>query len=101
MNNPFNQVNISLQFIPLSTKKDYLPIIDEVIQYIRSTGIKHEVGALETTMEGSYDEIMQIIKHCHEIGYQNGSDEIVSIVKIHTSQSGDVRMDGKVEKYRL
>ena len=53
------RVNVSIQVIPRVTgDQDIYDIVDEAIGVIQQSGVKYEVGPMETTMEGEYDELM-------------------------------------------
>ena len=51
--------NVSLQVIPSVTEERIYPVVDKVIEYIASTGVKYEVGATRwltrDSEEGSRD----------------------------------------------
>ncbi|WP_461206567.1 MTH1187 family thiamine-binding protein [Clostridium sp. DL1XJH146] len=92
-------VNVSLQVLPVVLEEQIYPVVDKVLEYIQSTGVKHEVGAMETTMEGDYDELMKIVKRAHEICVEEGAARVVSVIKIDYKPEG-VTMDEKTYKYR-
>ena len=54
---------------------------------------------METTMEGEYDELMDVVKRAQEAVIAAGSERVITIVKIDYSPSG-VTMEEKVGKYR-
>ena len=39
------------------TKNEVIRIVDEVIDYIKSTGLSYYVGPCETSIEGDYDQL--------------------------------------------
>ncbi len=92
-------VNVSLQVVPNVEEKELYPAVDRVIEYIQSTGVKYEVGPMETTMEGELHELLAIVEKAQEILTSNGATRIVSVVKIDYSPKG-VTMREKIEKYR-
>lgn len=93
-------VNVSIQVIPRVTgDRDIYTIVDEAIKVIKQSGVKYEVGPMETTMEGEYDELMGIVKQAQEAVLAAGSDRVITIVKIDYSPSG-VTMEEKVGKHR-
>ena len=47
-------------------------IVDQVIDYIKSTGLNYYVGPFETTIEGDYDQLMDIVKECQHIAVRAG-----------------------------
>lgn len=91
--------NVSLQVLPVVSEKDLYGVVDKVIEYIQSCGVKYEVGPMETTMEGELDKLLDIVKEAQEICIRNGSDRVVSVVKIDYKPQG-VTIDEKVGKYR-
>jgi len=38
------------------------PVVDKVIDLIAKSGVKYEVGPMETTMEGDIDTLLEIVK---------------------------------------
>ena len=57
------KASVAIQVLPSVPNEDELiRIVDEVIAYIKSTGLNCYVGPFETTIEGeSYDELMEIV----------------------------------------
>lgn len=52
--------SIAIQVLPDTRDEDELiRIVDEVIAYIKSTGLNCSVGPFETTIEGDYDQLME------------------------------------------
>ncbi|MBV1757930.1 MAG: thiamine-binding protein [Dethiosulfatibacter sp.] len=93
-------INLSLQIVPkVPNVEDIYPVVDKVIEYIQSTGVKHEVGPMETTMEGELPELLKIVEKAQEICVNEGAVRVLSFVKIDYSPKG-VTMDEKTYKYR-
>lgn len=93
------KITLGLQVLPLVTEDRLYQVIDEVISYLASCGIKYEVGAMETTMEGELDELLEIVKKAQEICIEEGASRVISLVKIDYKKTG-VTIDEKVGKYR-
>lgn len=91
--------NVSLQVIPSVPENQIYSVVDAVIEYIKSTGVKYTVGPMETTMEGELDTLLNIVKKAQEICCEMGSDRVCSIVKIDYKPEG-VTIDEKIYKYR-
>lgn len=91
--------NVSLQVIPNVDDYRLYDVVDKVIEYIKSTGVKYEVGAMETTMEGELEELLKIVKNAQDICLNNGALRVISMVKIDYKKNG-VTIDEKVKKYR-
>ena len=57
-----NTVNLALQILPTSkTIHPYL-IVDKAIEVIAVSGLRYKVTPFETVMEGSYEDIMNVVK---------------------------------------
>ena len=91
--------NVSLQVLPVVEEKDLYGVVDKVIEYIDSCGVKYEVGPMETTMEGELDILLGIVKEAQQICVDNGAARVVSIIKIDYKPNG-VTIDEKISKYR-
>ncbi|GIO37979.1 hypothetical protein J41TS12_28400 [Paenibacillus antibioticophila] len=92
---------LSIQIIPKTPNgEDSIPYVDRAIEVIQSSGVKYQVNALETTMEGDLDELLEIVKKMNVAVAEFGSNSIISQVKIVYNPEKGVSMDKLVEKYR-
>lgn len=94
-----NKVNIALQVLPQSKTKNSYAIVDKAIEVIHNSGIKYQVCPFETVMEGSYDEIMEVVKKVQEICYTEGAEKMMTYIKIQSNAENDVTIEDKMEKY--
>ncbi|MDY0234795.1 MAG: MTH1187 family thiamine-binding protein [Gudongella sp.] len=92
-------VNLSLQVLPVVPDKQIYDVVDKVIELIQESGVKYEVGPMETTMEGELDVLFEIVKKAQDICINEGAERVVSVVKIDYKPEG-VTMDEKIHKYR-
>lgn len=91
-------VNIALQVLPTSTTVHPYLLVDKAIEVIEKSGLRYKVTPFETVMEGSYDEIMEVVKLAQEACYEAGAETMMTYVKIQSSRK-DVSIDDKMEKY--
>ncbi len=92
-------VNVSLQVLPRVKDEDVYRVVDAVIAYIDASGVKYEVGPMETTMEGELKDLLAIVQEAQMICIRAGATRVMSMVKIDYRPEG-VTMDEKVGKYR-
>lgn len=92
-------VNVSLQILPTVSEERIYPVVDKVIELIEESGVKYEVGPMETTMEGELDVLLEIVKKAQDVCVKEGAPRVVSMVKIDYKPEG-VTMNEKIEKYR-
>ncbi len=91
-------VNIALQVLPTSTTVHPYLLVDKAIEVIKKSGLRYKVTPFETVMEGSYDEIMEVVKLAQEACYEAGAETMMTYIKIQSSRK-DVSIDDKMEKY--
>ncbi|MFU0826410.1 MAG: Thiamine-BP domain-containing protein [Lachnoclostridium sp.] len=93
--------SVAIQVLPhVDTDAEVVRIVDEVIDYIKSTGLKYYVGPCETAIEGDYEELMEVVKNCQYIAIKAGCPKVASYVKItYAPESGVLTIDEKVSKY--
>ncbi|HLQ40848.1 MAG TPA: thiamine-binding protein [Tetragenococcus sp.] len=85
------EASVAIQVLPnVVGDKEVVRIVDEVIDYIASTGLNYQVGACETSIEGDYDELMEIVKNCQLIAIKAGAPAVSAYVKISYRPEGRV-----------
>lgn len=95
------QASVAIQVLP-STLDDSetVRIVDEVIAYIKSTGLSYYVGPFETTIEGDdYDRLMDIVKECQHVALRAGCPGVSAYIKVSYKPEGVLTIDEKVSKY--
>lgn len=93
------RMNVSLQIVPNVPEARIYPVVDKVINMIKSSGLNHVVGPMETTIEGDFDVIMALVKKAHEICIESGAARVGSVIKTDYRPDG-VTIDEKIAKYR-
>ena len=92
--------SVAIQTLPeAANDEELIRIVDEVIDYIKSTGLNYYVGPFETAIEGDYDELMDIVKECQHIAVRAGAPSVAAYIKVSYKPEGDVlTIDKKVTK---
>lgn len=95
------EASVAIQVLPgTQDEEEVIRIVDEVIAYIKSTGYNYFVGPCETSIEGDYDGLMEVVKNCQKIAVKAGCKSVSSYVKISYKPEGEVlTIDRKVGKY--
>ena len=97
------KASIAIQILPqVSDKNELIRIVDEVIDYIKSTGLRYEVGPFETAIEGDdMDQLMDIAKECQHVAVQAGAPEVYTYIKVVYKPEGEIlTIDQKITKHR-
>ena len=83
--------SVAIQVLPkVDSDDEVIRIVDAVIAYIKSTGLNYFVGPCETSIEGDYDELMEIVKECQKVAVGAGAKSVSAYVKINYRPVGDV-----------
>src|SRR5215213_505793 len=93
-------VNASIQIVPIVLDKHPYEWVDEAIAIIRQSGIKYEVSAFATVVEGKYDEVMKVINDVNEYLYAKGCNEWITNVQIQVRSAGSITALEKTEKFK-
>lgn len=95
--------SIAIQVLPQVKKgevKELIRIVDAVIAYIASTGLHYVVSPFETTVEGDFDTLMQIVKRSQEICIEEGASQVSCYVKtVYAPEKEILTIDEKITKH--
>lgn len=91
--------SVAIQMLPKVTGDETLRIVDAVIDYIRQSGLPYQVGPFETTIEGDYDVLMDIVRECALICVRQGAPGVLGYVKLSYCPDGVWTMDEKTAKH--
>ncbi|MFC4770654.1 thiamine-binding protein [Enterococcus hermanniensis] len=96
------EASVAIQVLPKTASNDELiRVVDEVIDYIRSTGYTYQVGAFETSIEGDYEGLMEVVKNCQLIAIKAGVPQVSSYIKIVYQPTGDIlTIEHKTKKHQ-
>jgi uncharacterized protein YqgV (UPF0045/DUF77 family) len=94
-----DNINLSLQIIPLVEPKNVYPVVDAVIEMIKQSGVVYRVGPMETTMEGPMEKLFDIAKKAHQICLDKGAKRVGAVIRTDCKPGG-VTIEEKIHKYR-
>ena len=93
-----HKINASIQIIPKSENSDIYALVDKAILVIRNSGLKHIVTPMETIVEGTYEEVMDVFRKANEAVLPH-ADELIVFIKLHINASRDVTFEEKTHKW--
>jgi uncharacterized protein YqgV (UPF0045/DUF77 family) len=82
---------------PPGTPQDPHAHVEAAIAVIRASGLRHEVGAMGTTLEGDDDAVWATLRAAHEAMIAAGATAGISHLKVATL---DRTMDSLTAKFR-
>lgn len=96
-----NDIHLAIQIIPLQIESGEHPyaIIDKAIDVIDQSGLTYQVCAMETVIQGKYDQVMSVIKKAQQVCFDAGAKELIVNIKLHIRKGGDISWGEKMDKY--
>lgn len=94
-----HKVNLAIQVLPFASTEDKYAIIDKAIAVIADSGLKYVVCPFETVVEGTYEEVMDIVEDIKHSCLLAGADDLIINLKLHARKDADALIDDKLEKY--
>lgn len=70
--------------IPLGVELSLSPYIAECQRILADAGLKHELHAYGTNIEGEWEVVMDAIKRCHNRVHEMGAPRITTTLKLGT-----------------
>jgi uncharacterized protein (TIGR00106 family) len=81
-------VVVEMSFLPVGTPTTRThELIAPVVEAIRESGLPHEFHAMGTNVEGSWDEVMGLVRRCMDILHDRGVERVA--VSLHVSERRD------------
>ncbi|MCW3465423.1 thiamine-binding protein [Chitinophaga nivalis] len=94
-----NKINLALQILPSVPSEEVYAVVDEAIAVIKASGVKYRVCPFETVMEGTYDELMEVVRKTQEVCFKAGASQLLVYIKMQIKKDQDVTIEEKTGKY--
>ncbi|RLD18433.1 MAG: thiamine-binding protein [Caldiserica bacterium] len=85
--------------LPVVPEEQVNEIVEKAIQVVIDSGLKYEVEANSTTVEGDLEQLLDVIKRAHIIAKEQGSGRVITVIKIDDKKDG-ITIKEKVKKFR-
>ncbi len=82
--------------VPLDKGESVAGWIAEVIKLVDDSGIDYQLTPMATIVEGEMDEVMELIRSCHQ-KMREVSARVITTIKIDDREGAQGRLAGKVE----
>ena len=70
--------------------------VARIIDIIDASGLDYRLGAMATTVEGTEDEVMELIMRCHRAG-RKAAARVLTSITIDDREGATGRLTGKIE----
>lgn len=82
--------------VPLGAGASVSPVIARVLKIVMESGIVYKVNPMGTVVEGEWDEVMGLIRRCHDEALRDAA-RVVTTIKIDDYKGRRSRMEAKLE----
>jgi uncharacterized protein (TIGR00106 family) len=94
------KVIIDLCVVPLGVGLSVSKYVAACHKIISDAGLKSELHAYGTNIEGEWDAVFGVVKQCHEKIHAMGAPRITTTIKAGTRTDRDQTMADKVESVK-
>jgi len=86
-----------LCLFPLGTETPSVgKYLEPVLEVIRASGLKYKLCPMGTVVEGSVEEILNLVKACHEAIFKAGAERVVISLRIDDRIDKPLTIEGKM-----
>jgi uncharacterized protein (TIGR00106 family) len=86
---------------PLGTASSSLSrYVAGVERILRKSGLKHELTAMGSIVEGDLDTILPVLREMHEHPFSQGAVRVSTLIKIDDRRDKAASMDAKIRSVR-
>jgi uncharacterized protein (TIGR00106 family) len=90
------KVIVDFCLVPIGVGVSVSKYIVECEKILTNAGLKTQMHAYGTNIEGEWDEVFAAIKHCHEHVHEMGVPRISTTIKLGTRTDREQTMEDKI-----
>ena len=92
-------MNAAIQVVPLEKSEVAMEIVDRSIEVIQKSGLNYTVSAFETSVDGTWDEIISLLSNLKsQLNNERIEDALIN-VKFQISNGKSVVGEDKTKKF--
>jgi len=91
------RVIVDFCLVPIGVGVSVSKYIAECEIILKDAGLKTQLHAYGTNIEGEWDDVFSAVKHCHERVHAMGAPRITTTIKVGTRTDRVQTMDDKVK----
>ncbi|QEG02630.1 hypothetical protein Mal15_67510 [Stieleria maiorica] len=91
------KVIVDLCVVPMGVGVSVSQYVAECQDVLQEAGLKHQLHAYGTNIEGDWDEVFAAIKRCHERVHAIGAPRITTSIKVGTRTDREQSIQEKID----
>ncbi len=93
-------VMVEFSVVPVGKETSLNRAVSHVLKIVAESGVNYKANPMGTVLEGSWDEVMSVIKKCHDEVMKEGERTLTSI-RIDDRRGAEQRMEKKLASVEL
>ena len=81
--NKKTEVYLAFQVIPRMRNGNNFELVDQAIEVVKNAHVPYQVSAMETTMKGDLNQLLEIVIAAQQKCIDSGALEVITNIKIH------------------
>ena len=91
-----NEMIAEFSVVPVGAEESVSKYVAECLKIVKESGLKYELTALATILEGDYDEVMGVIGRCHK-KVRSMTARVITTVRIDDREGATNEIERKVK----
>jgi uncharacterized protein (TIGR00106 family) len=87
---------VEFSVVPLGAGASVSPQIARVFKIVSESGVSYKANPMGTVLEGEWDEVMGVVKRCHD-EVMKDSERVLTSIKIDDRKGRGQRIEKKLE----
>ncbi len=94
------KVIVDLGVIPIGVGVSVSKYVAACQKVLKDAGLKTNLHAYGTNIEGEWDEVFAAIKRCHEVLHEMGAPRVSTVIKVGTRIDRKQSMEEKIKSVK-
>ena len=86
---------VQFSIIPVGKGSSIGDDIAKVLKIVDASGMPYKINPMGTVVEGTWDQVMKLIKRCHKAVMKNG-ERVVTTISVDDRKGRSGRIDEKI-----
>lgn len=95
------KVIADLSVVPIGVGVSLSPYVAACEKILADAGLKTQLHANGTNIEGEWNAVFDAIRRCHEVVHEMGAPRITTVIKVGTRVDRVQTMENKVQSVQL
>ena len=91
------KVIVDFTIVPIGVGVSLSKYVAACENVLKDAGLKIQLHANGTNVEGEWDDVFDAVKKCHELVHQMGAPRITTNIRLGTRTDRDQTMDDKIK----